>query len=170
MTFPEVDPPTKLPIVSRQAHERRPHRWIRAHCKEMHQEGKPLGLVPDPRSNRQCVWRCGQVGGTKELLNLPSHHLGAASAAPNSAALSGSIPKAPGSAGGYLPAPLIPNFAKRVPRSDAKFAIGAHPLPKLVTPCGASSTSFGSERGTSNSMILVPLYELKFLMRLRQVG
>jgi hypothetical protein len=36
-------------MVSRQAHERRPHRWIRAHCKEMHQEGKPLGLVPGPQ-------------------------------------------------------------------------------------------------------------------------
>ena len=47
------------------------------------------------------------MGGTKELLNLPSHHLGAASAAPNSAALSGSIPKAPGSAGGYLRVPSM---------------------------------------------------------------
>ena len=41
------------------------------------------------------------------MLTLPSHHLGAASAAPNSAALSGSIPKAPGSAGGYLRVPSM---------------------------------------------------------------
>src|SRR5215207_9730802 len=47
---------------------------------------------------RMDVW----PSGTNEPPNLPSHHLGAAPAAPNSAALSGSIPKAPGSAGGYL--------------------------------------------------------------------
>src|SRR5829696_9674590 len=44
------------------------------------------------------------------------------------------------------------------------------PLPKLVPPCNTPSTSFGSERGTSNSMILVPLYELKFLNEIAASG
>ena len=102
LTFPEVDHPTKLPIVSRQAHERRPHRWIGVHCKEMHQEGKSLDSIPGPQVQLGMRVEVRSSGRTKELLSLPSHHLGAASAAPNSAALSGSIPKAPGSAGGYL--------------------------------------------------------------------
>ena len=74
MTFPEVDPPTKLPIVSRQADERRPQRWIRAHCKEMHQEGKPLGLVPGPQvqvAMRVEVRPSGRNEGTADSAKPP---------------------------------------------------------------------------------------------------
>ena len=54
MTFPEVDPPTKLPIVSRQADERRPQRWIRAHCKDA-SGGQTLKSCP--RSQVQLAMR-----------------------------------------------------------------------------------------------------------------
>jgi len=73
----------------------------------MHQEGKSLDPIPGPQVQLGMRVEVRSSGRTKELLSLPSHHLGAASAAPNSAALSGSIPKAPGSAGGYLRVPSM---------------------------------------------------------------
>ena len=125
MTFPEVDHPTKLPIVSRQAHERRPHRWIGVHCKEMHQEGKSLDPIPGPQVQLGMRVEVQPSGRTKGLLNLPRHYLGAASAAPNSAALSGSIPKAPGSAGGYLLPLCFRSSCRDVLRCITNFESGA---------------------------------------------
>jgi len=44
------------------------------------------------------------------------------------------------------------------------------PFPKFVTHCGAPVTNFGSERGTGKHIILVPLFDLKFLRELATDG
>jgi len=53
-------------------------------------------------------------------------------------------------------AKLSPAVLLNVPEASA-------PLPKFVIHCGTSDTNFGSKRGTSKHMILVPLFDLKFL-------
>jgi hypothetical protein len=44
------------------------------------------------------------------------------------------------------------------------------PASEARPPCSTLSTSFGSERGTSNSTIQVPLYELKLLNEIAASG
>src|SRR5262249_16052232 len=44
------------------------------------------------------------------------------------------------------------------------------PLPKFVTHWSSTDTNFGSERGTSKFMILVPLFELTFLNEVAASG
>jgi hypothetical protein len=59
LTFPEVDPPTKLPIVSRQAHERKLHRWIH----------RTLPIRAILKTNQEIKLR---AGGVRDVLHCGS--------------------------------------------------------------------------------------------------
>src|SRR5438128_2723840 len=55
----------------------------------------------------------------------------------------------------------------RLASSALKRHITSAPFPKFVKRCGTSDTNFGSKGGASNFIFLVPLFDLKFLIRAR---
>jgi hypothetical protein len=95
--------------MSRQAHERELHRWTSVRLKPQHGSANPNSLDLRGLEEAEHVEFAmpGRVARglppTNEVLNWTgAHSITGPRQRPRTAALSGSNPKAPGSAGGYL--------------------------------------------------------------------